>query len=196
MGQRKTDIRRGTQARASKLWASYKAGVDPCDRSHQQAIMSNDPMSILDLRTGLINRVKGLEFLFEKHGVPAKVSSFEVMKFLDWPGNEEQPIHRVFAYLFAALAWRISSGQRSDIKASILNDFNAIATYAPYVDAMFIDNQCASLFQQGRLKTDLEFKAKIFSLNSRDALLQYLAELGDSTTADVRRYTNDIYGLT
>jgi hypothetical protein len=82
------------------------------------------------------------------------------------------------------------------MKASISNDFNAIATYAPYVDAMFIDNQSASLLQQGRLKTDLEFKAKIFSLNSRDAFLQYLAELGDSTTADVRRYTNDIYGLT
>jgi len=66
----------------------------------------------------------------------------------------------------------------------------------PYVDAMFIDNQCASLLQHGRLKTDLEFKAKIFSLNSRDAFLQYLADLGDSATVDIRRYANDIYGLT
>src|SRR5260370_25611026 len=88
------------------------------------------------------------------------------------------------AYLFAALGWRISSGQRSEMKASILNDFNAIATYAPYVDAMFIDKQCASLLQQGRLKTELNFKAKIFSLNSRDEFLQYLAGLDESAAVD------------
>jgi hypothetical protein len=137
-----------------------------------------------------------LEFLFEKHGVPASASSYEVMKFLDWPGNEQQPIHRIFSYLFAALAWRISSGQRSEMKASILNDFNAIATYAPYVDAMFIDKQCASLLQQGRLKTELNFKAKIFSLNSRDEFLQYLAGLDESAAVDVRAYADEIYGLT
>jgi hypothetical protein len=144
----------------------------------------------------LINRFKGLELLFEKYGVLASNSSLEVVRFLNWPGNEEQPIHRAFAYLFAALAWRISSGQRPDMKASILNDFSAIATYAPYVDAMFIDNQCASLLQQGRLKTELKFKAKIFSLTSHAEFLQYLTDLGASAPADVRRYADDIYGLT
>lgn len=161
-----------------------------------KAIKSNDPLSILNLRTGLINRFKGLVFLFEKHGVPANSSSVEVLRFLNWPGNECQPIHRVFAYLFAAIAWRISSGQRSEMKASILNDFSAIATYAPYVDAMFIDNQCASLLQQGRLKTELRFRAKIFSLSSRDEFLQYLIDLDTSAPADVRSRSGDMYGLT
>jgi hypothetical protein len=162
----------------------------------QRAITSDDPTSILDLRTALIDRYKGLQFLFEKHGVRSGDSDAEVLRFWDWPGNEQQPIHRISAYLFAALAWRISSGQRSDMKASILNDFNAIATYAPYVDAMFIDKQCASLLQQGRLRTELDLKAKIFSLNSQDEFLQYLNDLGETAATDVRAYANDIYGLT
>jgi hypothetical protein len=82
------------------------------------------------------------------------------------------------------------------MKASILNDFSAIATYAPYVDAMFIDKQCASLLQQGRLRTELDLKAKIFSLNSQDEFLQYLNDLGETAATDVRAYANDIYGLT
>lgn len=36
-----------------------------------------------------------------------------------------------------------------NLAIDILNDFSAIATYAPYVDAMFVDRQCASLLRQG-----------------------------------------------
>ena len=115
----------------------------------QAAIASNDPASILDMRFGLINRYRELTALFERNGVPAKDAFKEVLRFLEWPENQHQPAHKIFAYLFAALGWRISSGQGPEMKASILNDFIAISTYAPYVDAMFVDKQCASLLKQG-----------------------------------------------
>jgi hypothetical protein len=78
------------------------------------------------------------------------------------PDSQLQPMHRIFAYLFAAFAWRISSGQRPKIKASLLNDFTAIATCAPYVDAMLVDKECAFLLKQGRLRSELSYKARIF----------------------------------
>ena len=46
------------------------------------------------------------------------------------------------------------------------------------------------------MKTELNFKAKIFSLNSRDEFLQYLAGLDESAAVDVRAYADEIYGLT
>jgi hypothetical protein len=94
---------------------------------------------------GLQNRYKELGALFAKRAAPGK----DVSAFLDWKGNEQQPAHKIFAYLMAALGWRVSSGQRPQLRAGILNDFTAIATYAPYVDAMFVDRQCASLLQLG-----------------------------------------------
>jgi hypothetical protein len=115
----------------------------------QAAITSDDPASVLDMRFGLISRYRHLTALFERSGVPAKDAFKEVLRFLDWPGNQQQPAHKIFAYLFAALGWRISSGQRPEMNASILNDFSAISTYSPYVDAMFVDRQCASLLRQG-----------------------------------------------
>jgi hypothetical protein len=126
------------------------------------AFVSNDPSSILDLRFGLINRYQQLAELFEANGVPKADAVKEVDRFLDWPGNQHQPTHRIFAYLIAALGWRISSGQRPELKASVLNDFTAISTYAPYVDAMFVDKECASLLRQGRLRSAKLKGAHIF----------------------------------
>jgi hypothetical protein len=87
------------------------------------------------MRFGLISRYRQLTALFERSGVPAKDAFKEVLRFLDWPGNQQQPAHKILVYLFAALGWRISSGQRPEMNASILNDFSAISTYAPYVDS-------------------------------------------------------------
>jgi hypothetical protein len=76
------------------------------------------------------------------------------------------------------------------------SDVTAIATYAPYVDAMFVDNECASLLSEQPLRGDLKFKAELFSLNSASAFLQYLAKIEAATPAAVRAFAEHIYGPT
>jgi hypothetical protein len=87
----------------------------------------------------------------------------------------------------------ISSGQSSNLEAGILNDFTAIATYAPYVDAMLVDRQCASLLQQGRVRSELSYKAKIFSMSNQREFLDYLNALGDSAPTKVREFAHELY---
>jgi len=141
-------------------------------------------------------RFDGLRRLFESLGVPTDQSAKRVSDFWHWQGNEQIPAHRISAYLFAALGWRISSGgQLPIIKPSVLNDFTAIATYGPYVDAMFVDNECAFLLKQGRLRTEVHLNARIFSLSSRDEFLDYLRGLVDSTPTNVSEVARAIYGL-
>jgi hypothetical protein len=82
-----------------------------------------------------------------------------------------------------------------NLTAGILNDFTAIATYAPYVDAMFVDRQCASLLQQGRVRTELSYKARIFSMSHQQEFLDYLKGLGDSALKDVRELAHELYGV-
>ena len=161
----------------------------------QAAIASDDPSSVLELRFGLTNRYRHLAAMFVDHGVPPQDAFKEVSKFLDWPGNQEQPAHKIFAYLIAALAWSVSCGQSPNLDAGILNDFTAIATYAPFVDAMFLDRQCASLLQQGRLRSELNYKARIFSMSNRQEFLDYLKELGDSASREVRDFAHELYGV-
>lgn len=155
------------------------------------AFASDDPASVLDMSFGLQNRYRELAALFAKRAVPGK----DVSTFLDWKGNEQQPAHKIFAYLIAALGWRVSSGQSSNLSAGILNDFTAIATYAPYVDAMFVDRQCASLLQQGRLRSELSYRARIFSMTNKQEFLDYLKALGDAASSEVRMFSHELYSV-
>ena len=96
------------------------------------------------------------------------------------------------SYFYAAMARKVVSGQKG-FSRGMMNDVTAISIYAPYVDAMFVDNECAALLGERPLSTDLVFKAKIFCLNSREQFLKHLAELEARTPADVRAWAEHLY---
>lgn len=76
-----------------------------------------------------------------------------------------------------------------------MNDVRAISAYAPYVDAMFVDNECSALLAEEPLLSELDYKARIFSLSRGDEFLQYLAEMEEATPVEVRDYAARIYGV-
>jgi hypothetical protein len=130
----------------------------------------------------------------EDIGVPEDQMIAEVFRFWDWPGLQDLPVHRISAYLYASLARKMSAGQLRPPSRGMFNDIRAISTYAPYVDAMFLDNECAALLSEEPLRSDLDLKATIFSLNAGDAFLDYLTSLEMETSQEVRRYAREIYG--
>lgn len=143
----------------------------------------------------VMNQFKELKSYFESSGLPPDESAAEVYKYWDWPANEHIPTHRISAYLFAALARKLVSGQKRPPSRGMFNDINAISTYGPYVDAMFLDNECAQFLSEQPLATDLKLKAKIFSTNTGDAFLAYLRELQNGASMETQKYASEIYGL-
>lgn len=127
-------------------------------------------------------------------GVAESDAPREVIRFWSWPENRNLPFHRIKAHLFASLARKVANGQKK-ITRGMMNDINAIATYAPYVDAMFLDNECANFLREEPLASTLGFKAQIFSLNSGEKFLEYLSELAGHADDETQRYAQEIYGL-
>jgi hypothetical protein len=165
-------------------------------RLTKKSLENNDSWGFVNAsQSPALEQYRTLRRLFEKTGTPGDQSHAAVLKFREWPANWQLPTHKIFAYLMAALGWKISCGQRRPIEAGILNDFTAIATYGPYVDAMFVDKECAELLTHGRLRADLKLKAKIFSLQTRDDFLHYLTVLADSATKEVRDSAIELYGV-
>jgi hypothetical protein len=157
---------------------------------------SSDTLSIFEaMDCPILNEFRTLKSYFERSGMTSMNAEGTVFKFWDWPGNEQLPEHRIFSYLFAAIAHRIVSGQKRRPSRGMMNDFKAIATYGPYVDVLFLDNECAQLLSEGPLRNEVQFKAKIFSLKSGNEFLQYLRTLQSRASIEVRAYANDIYGL-
>ena len=93
------------------------------------------------------------------------------------------------------MARRAVQGQKTIVNKGLMNDVRAISCYAPYVDAMFIDKECAQLLRERPLIDDLEYKVRIFSLVQPDAFLSYLDEIENATPPAVREFAARIYGV-
>jgi hypothetical protein len=113
--------------------------------------------------------------------------------FLHWEGLEHMPINRMQSYMFAALARKAQSGTKHFTRG-MLNDVRAVSAYAPYVDALFLDNQCAALLNENPLAADLGISAKVFSLNSGDAFIGHLEEIEQSMPDCIRAAVLQCYG--
>ena len=156
----------------------------------------SDPLALLE-STGepIYLEYRALCRLLAERGVEEDKRLSHVTEFWQWEKNRDIPHHRISAYLFAVVARRVAMGEKKIIDQGLINDVNTIATYAPYVDAMFIDKRCAAILAEEPLKTDLEYKAEIFSMSNTDGFLEYLHEIESGAPEDVREFALRIYGI-
>lgn len=131
----------------------------------------------------------------EEYGVPEEESLRTLIEFWSWRELEMLPFHRIASYLLAAIAARLATGQKKTPTQGLNNDIRAISTFAPYVDAMFIDVECESLLNDGRVRSALNYKSKIFSKNTGANFFSYLTDLGNNLSDDVKRWTSFLYGI-
>jgi hypothetical protein len=107
----------------------------------ERAATSDDPMAFFEAcHHHMLEEYRMLSSAFIRAGVPEANAGQEVLRFWNWDRNLEQPHHRISAYIFAAIGRRVVNGQRR-INRGMMNDVRAIASYAPYVDAMFVDRE-------------------------------------------------------
>lgn len=132
--------------------------------------------------------------MLKKHGIEESECMRKITNFFEWEGIEEIPSVRISSYLFAAIARKASNGQNRLPNAGMLNDIRIISNYLPYVDAMFLDKECASYLHEEPLKTDLNYGTQIFSLNNKDEFLSYLKTLEDNVDNETLKLVHDIYG--
>ena len=160
----------------------------------ERALTSDDPMALLGAsHNHLLEEYRMLSSAFLRARVTEADVGQEVLRFWNWNRNLEQPHHRIAAYMFAAIGRRVVNGQRR-VNRGMMNDVRAIATYAPYVDAMFVDRECAALLAEPQL-ADLNYKTRVFSLSNGQAFLDYLAELEAATPPEIRQQAARIYGV-
>ncbi len=144
--------------------------------------------------SGPVLEFRELREYFTRTGLGIDDAERQVVNFWQWPGNRTIPHHRIQAYLFAAMARKIKAGQRKSPNRGATNDVRAIATYAPYVDAMFVDSEFATFLQEAPLKDELTYRARIFSIRSRDAFLDYLRGVVRSATIETEMIAVALYG--
>lgn len=163
---------------------------------HAKAVAADDFMAEFNLgMSSIVREMSLLRDVFTRAGVPLDQLDETTARFWDWKGNREQPFGRILAYMFAALAGQVKAGRTKDASRGFMNDVKAIAAYAPYVDAMLVDKECATMLGEGRPRDELSYRSRIFSLNTKKEFLAYLQELEDATPEEVRHFAGLIYGV-
>jgi Zn ribbon nucleic-acid-binding protein len=161
-----------------------------------QAVTQNDSELMYEcLSSRVYRQFMTLRTYAERNGISSSEATAEVLNFWDWKGNWQLPHNKISSYLFAGLARRVASGQRNYPKVGIFNDFRAISTYAPYVDAMFLDNECANILGEQPTKDDLNLSSRIFSTKTGEEYIHYLESIEADTPETVRARACEIYGL-
>lgn len=163
---------------------------------YEKAEAEGDLMALMNLaHSHIMREMRSLHHIFKQAGIPEGDHVAAIAKFWSWDRTREMPFGRILAYLFAALAGQVKAGRKKPASPGFMNDVQAIAAYAPFVDAMFLDKECATLLTQGRPRSELDYRARIFSLNNKDEFLDYLRELEARATDEIRHYASIIYGL-
>ncbi len=180
---------------ASSFGRNHVHGFFECARHYEEASRSADPEKLFEVTFNPSNiLVRQLSDSFQRNGV-AESRKYEVaLEFLLWEGLAEMPSNKVAAYLFAAIARKASSGQKRPPTRGMVNDIRMISSYAPYVDAMFIDNECAAYLSEEPLRSELKLKARIFCPNTRDEFLSYLNSLEKAADPVVIKRSGQLYG--
>lgn len=100
------------------------------------------------------------------------------------------PNHWISARIFAVLREQVRNGAYSrpdEAKrrlSGLLQDVNHISFYAPYVDAIIVDQPMASIINDGRLDISRRYGVATFSLNNWNALLEWLRVLLEQMSAE------------
>lgn len=131
----------------------------------------------------------------ESRGIPEKERFEQFFAFLRWPELQKLPYHYISAHIFAVTSTRLAAGQKKLPTRGFVNDVRAIATYAPYVDAMFIDNECENLINDGQIKSKLCLNTKIYSKKSANKFFDYLEKIEIEQSHEVKKQSDFLYNI-
>jgi hypothetical protein len=113
----------------------------------------------------------------ELGGYTGQDVDFKAFDFMGDPAIAEVPFVHLRALLYAGLSRKMVAGQAPPA-ASIATDFEMIATFLPYCDAMFLDRQCAGLLAENPIREEVErYRTRVFSKGTQVAFTQYLSGL-------------------
>lgn len=125
----------------------------------------------------------------------------------EWEGREQTfdyfrtadfssvPYNRISSLLLANIAHQIvSGGRKRPFGRGTHNDINAISSYLPYCDAMFVDHEMWELLRDGHVCSRLPFNTRLFSFKKIDEFLGWLNVIESECTEEHRLVLREVYG--
>jgi hypothetical protein len=115
-------------------------------------------------------------------------------EFLQSGACRRLPASRLSGLLYARLAHEAKNNRKKPLSRGMANDVFAISLYLPYMDAMFIDNECRRLLTDKMVTSRLSFSTRIYALSNKADFLKYLDDLETADSSEHLKAAREVYG--
>jgi len=152
------------------------------------------PISELNLGDIAHRTIESVRHAIMSLGIGRDNAQERALAFIASDDVNNVPSIRINSMLYAARARKAASGQLRPPRASFVNDVQAISSYLPYCDAMFVDNECRALLVEEPVRSRLGYSTRVFSVSIWSAFTQYLDSLLGTCTDERRALVRTVYG--
>jgi hypothetical protein len=143
----------------------------------------------------LAQTVMSLLHTLEDAGLDPEQWSEFLLVFLASEEAVAAPRNDIGALLMASLARKAASGQKRIPSGGVWSDLSAIASYLPYCDAMFIDDEFAALLTDEPVRSRLAaYPARIFSNRTAADFVTFVHALIAAAPAEHVDLVHSVYG--
>ncbi len=132
--------------------------------------------------------------VFRSEGVSEQDLKMKIFEYVVSPSWKTIPFNRINGMLIAAVARQCAFGGRKKLDRGMMNDTSMISTLLPYCDAMFIDKACHNLLKEKPLRDEIDYGTRIFSLNNKAELLDYLDAIEAGASKEHLAAVQEVYG--
>jgi hypothetical protein len=164
----------------------------------QARVFAGDAMALLD--APVVSTVVQTMLHLLPRDMPFDEKARRCQEYFESEHFRELPYHWLHAHMLATLKTNVKAGayaneQRALERLSgVFFDIKHIATYAPYVDAFFMDQPMAALAAAPTVRLEQRYGVRVFSGNTMDAFLQWLDEVEAAGMTDEHcRWLGEVY---
>lgn len=125
---------------------------------------------------------------------PAEPDPISVVeRFFQSPESANVPFQYIASRFWATIAHQMRGKTPRQSKPSDNYDVTAISTYAPYCDAMIVDNEFRAMATQGNIDVPGQFGVMLFSARTLPDFIDYLDEQLASIPEDHRLAVKEVH---
>lgn len=114
-------------------------------------------------------------------------------RFLSSPAFSSMPHVPISSAIYAEISMRTKRGSKG-FKASDLTDVDVISHYAPYCDAMFVDNAMSSILTTNPVKDKVSLETRFFSASSFDGFMGFIEDCIRAVPKEIADKALEVYG--
>lgn len=116
------------------------------------------------------------------------------MRFLSSPAFADMTHVRISSAIFAEISMRTKRGSKG-FRASDLTDVEVISHYAPYCDAMFIDNEMRSILTSNPVKKKIRIGTRFFSSSVFEDFAAFIEDCIRQVPREIAEKVIEVYGI-